>query len=46
MEQNKKVDVTPKKMTLKTEFAKISWLDRKSVIRQTIAVVSVPHQVP
>ena len=28
-------------MTLKTEFAKISWLDRKSVTRQTIAVVSV-----
>ena len=26
---------------LKQEFAKISWTDRKSVVKQTIAVVSV-----
>ena len=26
---------------LKQEFTKISWTDRKSVVRQTIAVVSV-----
>ena len=26
---------------LKQEFKKISWTDRKSVVRQTIAVVSV-----
>ena len=26
---------------LKTEFAKIFWPDRKSVVRQTIAVVAV-----
>ena len=44
MGQTEKVEKTPKASWfkgLKAEFKKIIWPDRKSVVRQTIAVVSV-----
>ena len=44
MEQTEKVEKTPKASWfkgLKVEFKKVIWPDRKSVVRQTIAVVSV-----
>ena len=44
MGQTEKVEKTPKTswfVGLKAEFAKIFWPDRKTVVRQTIAVVSV-----
>ena len=44
MGQTEKVEKTPKCnwfRGLASEFNKISWPDRKSVVRQTIAVVSV-----
>ena len=44
MGQTEKVEKTPKASWfkgLKAEFKKIIWPDRKSVARQTIAVVSV-----
>ena len=44
MGQTEKVEKTPKTSWFKglvSEFKKISWPDRKSVVRQTIAVVSV-----
>ncbi len=44
MGQTEKVEKTPKTSWfagLKTEFSKIFWPDRKSVVRQTIAVVAV-----
>ena len=44
MGQTEKVEKTPKTSWFKglmTEFRKISWPDRKSVVRQTIAVVAV-----
>ena len=44
MGQTEKVEKTPKKSWfkgLKAEFKKVIWPDRKSVARQTIAVVSV-----
>ena len=44
MGQNENVEKAPKTSWfsgLKTEFSKIFWPDRKSLVRQTIAVVSV-----
>ena len=44
MGQTEKVEKTPKASWfkgLKAEFRKVIWPDRKSVVRQTIAVVSV-----
>jgi preprotein translocase subunit SecE len=44
MGHNENVEKTPKTSWftgLKAEFAKIFWPDRKSVVRQTIAVVAV-----
>ena len=44
MGQNENVEKTPKTSWfagLKTEFSKIFWPDRKSLVRQTIAVVAV-----
>ena len=44
MGQTEKVEKTPKASWfkgLKAEFKKVIWPDRKSVVRQTIAVVSV-----
>ena len=44
MGQTEKVERTPKAnwfKGLKAEFRKVIWPDRKSVVRQTIAVVSV-----
>ena len=44
MGQNEKVEKAPKTSWfagLKTEFSKIFWPDRKSLVRQTIAVVAV-----
>jgi len=44
MGQTEKVEKAPKTSWFKglvAEFKKISWLDRKSLVRQTIAVVSV-----
>ena len=44
MGQTEKVEKTPKASWLKgvqAEFKKIIWPDKKSVVRQTIAVVSV-----
>ena len=41
MGQTEKAPKTSWFTGLKQEFSKISWTDRKSVVRQTIAVVSV-----
>ena len=44
MGQNENVEKAPKTSWfsgLKTEFSKIFWPDRKSLVRQTIAVVAV-----
>lgn len=44
MGQTEKVEKAPKTKVfagLKTEFRKIIWPDRKSLVRQTIAVVAV-----
>ena len=44
MGQTEKVEKTPKTSWFKSlvsEFKKISWADRKSVVKQTIAVISV-----
>ena len=44
MGQNENVEKTPKTSWftgLKAEFSKIFWPDRKSLVRQTIAVVAV-----
>ena len=41
MGHNEKTPKTSWFHGLKQEFSKISWTDRKSVVRQTIAVVSV-----
>ena len=44
MGQNENVEKAPKTRWfagLKTEFSKIFWPDRKSLVRQTIAVVAV-----
>ena len=41
MGQTEKTPKTSWFQGLKQEFKKISWTDRKSVVRQTIAVVSV-----
>ena len=41
MGQTEKAPKTSWFQGLKQEFKKISWTDRKSVVRQTIAVVSV-----
>jgi len=41
MGQTEKTPKTSWFTGLKQEFAKISWTDRKSVVKQTIAVVSV-----
>lgn len=41
MGQTEKTPKTSWFSGLKQEFKKISWTDRKSVVRQTIAVVSV-----
>ena len=44
MGHNENVEKAPKTSWfsgLKTEFAKIFWPDRKSLVRQTIAVVTV-----
>ena len=44
MGQNENVEKAPKTSWfagLKTEFSKIFWPDRKSLVRQTIAVVTV-----
>ena len=41
MGQTEKTPKTSWFTGLKQEFKKISWTDRKSVVRQTIAVVSV-----
>ena len=44
MGQNENVEKAPKTswfVGLKTEFSKIFWPDRKSLVRQTIAVVAV-----
>ncbi len=41
MGQTEKTPKTTWFSGLKQEFSKISWTDRKSVVRQTIAVVSV-----
>jgi preprotein translocase subunit SecE len=44
MGQTEKVEKTPKTNWFKglvSEFKKISWTDRKSVVKQTIAVIAV-----
>ena len=41
MGQTEKAPKTSWFAGLKQEFSKISWTDRKSVVRQTIAVVAV-----
>ena len=41
MGQTEKTPKTSWFQGLKQEFRKISWTDRKSVVKQTIAVVSV-----
>ncbi len=44
MGQNKKVEKAPKTSWfsgLKAEFTKISWPEKQSVVRQTIAVITV-----
>lgn len=41
MGQTEKTPKTSWFQGLKQEFSKISWTDRKSVVRQTIAVVAV-----
>ena len=44
MGQTEKVEKTPKTNWFKglvAEFKKISWTDRKSVVKQTIAVIAV-----